>query len=185
MYQANAIHQVEIKAAAWGLNKNGTPNVTVDFLVLGMEVPGEDQLTNVGQEMRSISYYFATDENARISMDQLKRIGFAGAFPDDFETGNHGLTGKVLRAKCVHDSYTDANGMTRHGEKWTFVTGSGRTQSLKAPDAAAAATFKAKFGKMWERVKGDGDHPGGQAQGKPKPQGGAPAQGAEAGDVPW
>jgi hypothetical protein len=151
-------YEVQIIAGTFGENANGKTNVTLDFRIIGRVISGSDDLEDCGDEVRSVSFYFVSEQNTKISIETLRAIGWEGDdFTQfvDFGENKHGLLNKTLKAKCKHEGYTTRTGEHRTGENWSFVTsnGGGLSGRMTAGDKSKARELNAKYGSILKGTK--------------------------------
>src|SRR5262245_46805931 len=124
MYNAPGRYTVKVTAMQFGETENGKPGLFFTIEPLTFHGPeGDVQAENTP---RTIAYYFSTPENAAISLEQLRRLGWEGTSFKDLYEGTWSLVDQELLARCKEDNWTDKEtGEEKTSEKWSFLTGPG------------------------------------------------------------
>lgn len=111
-------HDVKVISATAGTNKNAKR--LVDFV-----------LANDAGERINVQLYFATPENTRISMGQLRMLGWSRGNPQGLDA----VLGAQARIEVYEDPWTDENGEERTTVKAKFVG----SPTITTPMTQAAA----------------------------------------------
>lgn len=96
----NGYYSARINAEAFGDNGNGKPFVALDLEIMG-QYEGDD-IVDCTPGKCTVRFYFVSDDNARISIEQLRKIGWQGENLDEFNTGS-GLVGTTHIMQCTYD----------------------------------------------------------------------------------
>jgi hypothetical protein len=132
-----------------GKTEKGTPGLFFTVVPLVRNTPDGD--VHQPHETRTIAFYFSTVENTRISIQQLRNLGWQGtsfielAASADSETG-WSLVGQELAARCEHEEWTNSDGEARVSEKWRFVIGAGL--QVNASEHKDLLDLDARFGHL-------------------------------------
>lgn len=146
-------YRVRVTAQAFGQNKNNKVCAGIEFSPSCWltDAAGQQRNEDIDGDVigrRSQSFFFVTDENARISIEQLRGLGWTGQDFDDLAKWQE-LVGKELVAKCVHERIIDQQGEERQIERWTiFTPGKPLSERVTKPEAKATRELQSRFGNL-------------------------------------
>ncbi len=131
MAMSAGLYAAKIQKTSFGKNQNGKLNVAIDVEIFGL-VNGAAIEQLPFPQSRSLQQWLVSEENQRISVETLRKIGWAGDDFNDFNTGKSGLDGAIVQIRCDHEQYQDKkSGSTKTGERWNFATSNAGQASTK------------------------------------------------------
>jgi hypothetical protein len=136
------LYSAKIKSASFGKNQNDKMNVALDLEILGLVRNGQVYPTPA-PESRGIQLFFVSEENARISIETLNKIGWAGTDLNEFNSPKCSLIGAVVMLRCEEEEFTGRDGQTRLGERWSFATSANNSATVRNTDTSGAVARQA------------------------------------------
>lgn len=182
-------YRIKITDQQFGHNRNGKACAAVEFSPQEWLTDSEGHHRNekidgdtIGR--RSASYFFANDENARISIEQLRGLGWKGESFDDLTAWKE-LIGKELIAKCVYETFLNDKAEQIQTERWTiFTAGKPLSERVTRPEAKATRELQSRFGNLLKGTATPAPTPAGRRKPKDEAQPAEePTPGPEEGDV--
>ncbi len=148
---ARGRYRVAVLAQNFGTNDNGKWCLEYQIRPLGLlTARGEEPIDGALQGERSVRYYFASAENTRISIEQLRLLGWAGSSFTDFVPGPDGppawsLVGQTLLADCDHETYRNRDELEVTTERWRFIATTSRSVVTAQVERTRVRELDARF----------------------------------------
>jgi hypothetical protein len=140
-------YKVRVVAQAFGPNRNNNycQSIEIEPFEMYPASPDADPLP-VDGPTRQVRFFFQNEQNAEISIRQLRALGWTGASFADLADGKWSIVGQEFDARCTHRTY-DREGIEEQTEDWEFLVGSPGI-GVATPERKVVMEMDAKFARL-------------------------------------